>query len=152
MTAAICSGLPQPELLRRLTIHQRVIEEAMERGDVLPARFGTVLASEDEVRSFLTRWGGPFRESLARFSGLVEVEVAATWDLGRTLARLAAEPEVVAAKAEAEQARAGRAFRPAGEGRPGSSSGLSTSGAPCTRRSSCRRSARWRRASSRTPC
>ena len=51
------SGIPQQELLRRLTIHQQVIEEVMERGDVLPARFGTVLASEDEVRSILTRWG-----------------------------------------------------------------------------------------------
>ena len=97
-------GLPQQELLRRLTIHQRVIEEVMERGDVLPARFGTVLASEDEVRSILTRWGGLVRESLTRFSGLIEVEVAATWDLGRTLALIAVEPEVVAAKAAAGQA------------------------------------------------
>ncbi len=97
-------GLPQQELLRRLTIHQRVIEEVMERGDVLPARFGTVLASEDEVRSILTRWGGLVRESLTRFSGLIEVEVAATWDLGRTLALIAVEPEVVAAKAVAGRA------------------------------------------------
>lgn len=97
-------GLSQPELLRRLTIHQRVIEDAMERGDVLPARFGTVLASEDEVRSFLTHWGGHLRESLARFSGLVEVEAAATWDLGRELADIAGQPEVLSAKAAAEQA------------------------------------------------
>ena len=96
-------GLPQQELLRRLTIHQRVIEEVMERGDVLPARFGTVLASEDEVRSILTRWGG-LVQSLARFSGLIEVEAVATWDLGRTLALIAVEPEVVAAKAAAGQA------------------------------------------------
>jgi hypothetical protein len=98
-------GLPQPELLRRLAIHQRVIEEVMERGgDVLPARFGTVLASDDEVRSFLTRWGALVRESLARFSGLIEVEAAATWDLQRVLAWIALRPEVVAAKAAAEQA------------------------------------------------
>ena len=34
----------------------------------------------------LTGWGGLVRESLATFSGLVEVEVAATWDLQRVLA------------------------------------------------------------------
>jgi Gas vesicle synthesis protein GvpL/GvpF/DnaJ domain len=97
-------GLSQPELLRRLAIHQRVIEDAMSRGDVLPARFGTVLASEEEVRSFLARWGGLVRDSLARYCGLVEVEAAATWDLGRTIAEIACEPEVVAAKAAAQQA------------------------------------------------
>ncbi len=97
-------GLSQPELLRRLTVHQRVIEDAMERGDVLPARFGTVLASEEEVSSVLARWGGLVRESLARFSGLVEVEAAATWDLERTLAEVARQPEVAAAKATAERA------------------------------------------------
>lgn len=97
-------GLPQPELLRRVTIHQRVIEDAMASGDVLPTRFGTVLDSEDEVRAFLARWGGPVRESLARFSGLVEVEAAATWDLSRTLAGLASQPAIVAAKAVAQRA------------------------------------------------
>ncbi len=44
------------------------------------------------------------RESLARFSGLVEVEAAATWDLAREVALIARQPEVVAAKATAEQA------------------------------------------------
>ncbi len=98
------SGLPRPELLRRLAIHQRVIEDALERGDVLPAQFGTVLASEDEVRMLLTGWGGLVRESLARFSGLVEVEVAATWDLQRVLGDVARDPEVMKAKSVAEQA------------------------------------------------
>ena len=51
------SGLPRPELLRRLAIHQRVIEDALERGDVLPAQFGTVLSSEDEVPHALDRLG-----------------------------------------------------------------------------------------------
>lgn len=98
------SGLPQRELMRRLAIHQRVIEDAMERGDVLPARFGTVLASEAEVCSLLTSWDGMLRQSLARFSGLVEVEVAATWELDWILPEVAGEPEVAAAKAEAARA------------------------------------------------
>jgi Gas vesicle synthesis protein GvpL/GvpF/DnaJ domain len=98
------SGLSQPELLRRLTIHQRVIEDALERGDVLPAQFGTVLASEDEVRMLLTGWGKLVRTSLEQFSGLVEVEVAATWDLQRVLGNLARDPEVMKAKSAAAQA------------------------------------------------
>jgi len=98
------NGLPRPELLRRLAIHQRVIEDALERGDVLPAQFGTVLSSEDEVRMLLTGWGGLVRASLARFSGLVEVEVAATWDLQRVLGDVARDPEVMKAKSAAVQA------------------------------------------------
>jgi hypothetical protein len=97
-------GLPQPELLRSLAIHQRVIEDALGRGDVLPAQFGTVLASEDEVRMLLTGWGGLIRASLTRFSGLVEVEVAATWDLERVIGEVACDPEVMAAKSAAVQA------------------------------------------------
>jgi hypothetical protein len=98
------SGLPRPELLHRLAIHQRVIEDALERGDVLPAQFGTILASEDEVRTLLTGWGDLVRASLARFSGLVEVEVAATWDLQRVLGEVARDPEVMKAKSLAVQA------------------------------------------------
>jgi hypothetical protein len=98
------NDLPRPELLRRLAIHQRVIEDALERGDVLPAQFGTVLTSEDEVRMLLTGWGGLVRSSLTRFSGLVEVEVAATWDLPRVLAEVARDPEVAKAKSAAVQA------------------------------------------------
>lgn len=100
----VMSGMPRAELLRRLAIHQRVIEDALASGDVLPAQFGTVLASEDEVRLLLTGWGGLVRASLARFSGLVEVEVAATWDLQRVLSQAADDPEVVAAKSAAAQA------------------------------------------------
>ena len=102
--------LAQPELLRRLTIHQRVIEDALTQGDVLPAQFGTVLASEHEVRLLLAGWGGLVRSCLASFSGLVEMEVAATWDLDRTLAEIACEPEVMAAKSAAEQAPAEERF------------------------------------------
>jgi hypothetical protein len=96
--------LPQREVLDRLAIHQAVIEDAMRRGDVLPARFGTVFTSPDEIRLFLARWGGVARQALDQFAGLVEVEAAATWDLGRTLAEIAQAPEVTAAKEEALQA------------------------------------------------
>jgi len=98
------AALPRPELLRRVTIHQRVIEDVMAHGDVLPARFGTVLESEDELRSCLAHWNSLVTASLTSFCGLVEVEAAATWDLPRTLAGLADEPEVLAAKALARQA------------------------------------------------
>lgn len=104
------SDLPKQELLRRLAIHQRVIEDALERGDVLPAQFGTVLASEAEVRTLLTGWGELVRASLARFSGLVEVEVAATWDLQRVLGEVALDPEVTKAKSAAAQAPAEERF------------------------------------------
>jgi Gas vesicle synthesis protein GvpL/GvpF len=103
----VMRSLPRPELLRRLTLHQRVIEDALAGGDILPAQFGTVLAAEDEVRFLLTGWGGLVRESLQRFSGLVEAEVAATWDLQQVLAGAASDPEVIAAKAAAAQAPSG---------------------------------------------
>lgn len=103
-TGPALSGLPQRELMRQLAIHQRVIEDVMARGDVLPARFGTVLASEDEARSLLTSWDGILRQTLTRLSGMVEVEVAATWELDQVLPDVAASPEVAAAKAEAMSA------------------------------------------------
>ena len=105
----VMSGLPQPELLGRLAIHQRVIEDALASGDILPAQFGTILASRGRVRLLLTGWGGLVRASLARFSGLVEVEVAATWDLKRVLSEAASDPEVIEAKSAAAQAPARRA-------------------------------------------
>ncbi len=113
------NGLPRPELLRRLAIHQQVIEDALGRGDVLPVQFGTVLASEDEVRMLLTGWGGLVRASLTRFSGLVEVEVAATWDLERVIGEIACDPEVMAAKSAAIAGSPGRTSRSAGQRRQG---------------------------------
>lgn len=97
------SALPHPELLRRLAIHQRVAEDAMRMGDLLPVQFGTVLASQDEVRMLLTCWGGLMRASLERFAGLVEMEVAASWDLQQVLGDVASDPEVMAAKSAIAQ-------------------------------------------------
>ena len=93
--------LPRPALLQCLTIHQRVIERAMALQPVLPAKFGTVLASHGEVREALDCWQDQLAAAISQFGDAVEIEIAATWDLRRTFAEIAALPEITALSARA---------------------------------------------------
>lgn len=86
--------LAKAQVLRCLTIHQRVIEGAMTRHTVLPVKFGTVLDSRDEVAALLTRWKEPLVATLEQLSDAIEVEVAATWDLPQTFAAIARQPKI----------------------------------------------------------
>lgn len=53
--------------------HEEVIEELMNRRAVLPVRFGTMLASEDEVADMLCRAYSQFLDDIERVRGHVEV-------------------------------------------------------------------------------
>ncbi|MBI4317317.1 MAG: GvpL/GvpF family gas vesicle protein [Chloroflexi bacterium] len=90
------ADLPKAELLRCLAIHQRVIERAMEHQPTLPAKFGTVLGSTDELVTILDRWHHRLAATLHRMGGGVEIEVAATWDLPQTFGEVAREPTIAA--------------------------------------------------------
>ncbi|MEI6622606.1 MAG: GvpL/GvpF family gas vesicle protein [Actinomycetes bacterium] len=96
--------VPQNELTGRLLLHQKVIEDLMPGGSLLPVRVGTVLKDDEGVASFL---GGSQKLLLTtweQFRGTVEVDIAATWNLGEVLAQVSVDPEVVAAKAAAMSA------------------------------------------------
>lgn len=61
-----------------LWAHEAVVEQLLEAGPVLPARFGTVLAEED-LRDELERRAGEFTSALELVRGRVELGVRASW-------------------------------------------------------------------------
>lgn len=104
------NSMPKEEIIRCLLAHQAVVERIMREHAVLPVKFGTVLATSDEVRDLLSQGRQRFVDALAWIQGKVEMEVAATWDLKRVLAGIAQQEEIV-------QLRRYIAQRPAAEAR-----------------------------------
>ncbi len=93
--AQALDGLGQERLLPLLVAQQSVLEDLMQLGCVIPLRFGTSVASEDEVLALLAAGHGTFTEALQRMRGFAEYEIAAYWpDMAGVFARLAALPEV----------------------------------------------------------
>lgn len=94
-TGGSLQGASREELVHRLLRHQQVVEHCMERGGVLPVKFGTVLEGPQEVRAVLCQEQGKLREALDSMGGRVEIEVAATWEIERVLQTLSGEEEMV---------------------------------------------------------
>lgn len=114
--AALVSSMQQEELqLGRdeLLAHARILNEALDRGAVLPMRFGVVMERTDEVRErLLAEHCGELREQLAQVSGKVEIEIRATYDeptLMREIVR--ADPEVARLAKRGDQASYGERIR-----------------------------------------
>lgn len=107
--AAFCSAyrgpaiedVPQNELTGRLLLNQKVIEQLMRGGSLLPVRLGTVLDDDDAVRSLLRSSGQLLRTTCAAHVDTVEIAIAATWDLSENLVQIALDPDVLAAKSAA---------------------------------------------------
>src|SRR2546421_547883 len=83
--AALVSDIPSAEHLQlgrvELTVHRRVLDEALKRGTVLPMRFGVVLDGPDAVRrDLLEDHGEELRGQLAEMGGKVEVRVRAVYE------------------------------------------------------------------------
>jgi hypothetical protein len=73
--------LPPDDLeptLERLREHERVVEELMANRALLPVRFGSLLAGEDELRELLEARRPEFSEALDRVRGRVELGVRAS--------------------------------------------------------------------------
>jgi hypothetical protein len=61
--------------------HARVLEQALERGPVLPMRFGVVMEGDEDVRErLLEQHAEDLTDQLTRFSGKVEVNIRATYE------------------------------------------------------------------------
>jgi len=88
------SSMSKEEILRCLLIHQMVVEHVMKRHTVLPVKFGTVLATADEVPQLLAQGHSQFVEALAWFQDKVELEVVATWDMGQVLKEISNTKEI----------------------------------------------------------
>lgn len=92
---AVVSDVPEFRLdltRENLLAHQRVLEEVLNRSDVLPFSFGAIASSDDEVREVLLRDAyDALQEQLDYVRGCVELEVKAFWDEERLFAEIAEE-------------------------------------------------------------
>ena len=91
------SSMSKEEVVRCLLAHQVVVEHAARGHTVLPVKFGTVLATSDEVGSLLSQGHSQFVEALAWIRDKVEIEVTATWDKQQIFQEISTEPEIIRA-------------------------------------------------------
>lgn len=78
--------------LDNMTAHERVIEATMTRADVLPASFGIVASSDQELREqFLQREAGVLHQQLEVVKNCVELGVKALWEQDALFAEITAE-------------------------------------------------------------
>ena len=85
-----------------LLLHSKVLERALERGPVLPMRFGVVMSDAEEVRSRLLDEHGPeLRAQLAEFAGKAEIRIRATYDEESLLREVVREYPQIASLREA---------------------------------------------------
>ena len=91
-----------PELaIRRLAEHQRVLERVMDSSTVIPIKFGTCAADQEQILGILRAGREQFAQALARYAGKVELDVAALWcDLRAVLVELGDYEPVASMKAE----------------------------------------------------
>ena len=99
------------ELVRSLFIHQAVVEKIMQEHTVLPLKFGTLMAGEEEVLSFLSQGHHLLVGALARLHNMVEVEVAATWDANQVLRELAGQEDIARARTAMSTMPPGKALQ-----------------------------------------
>jgi hypothetical protein len=101
--AALVSSVPEERLRvqrRDLHAHLRALEEVFEQTTVLPCRFGTVLASEDDVRrQLLDARREELHGLLERVEGHVQLNVKAVYDEAEVLRDVvAADPRIAGAR------------------------------------------------------
>jgi hypothetical protein len=89
--------MSREELARYLVTHQTVVEQVAKRHPILPVKFGTVLATSDEVHQLLTQGHPQFSLTLLWIQDKVEVQVMASWAGGRLIKGNCAGPEMLPA-------------------------------------------------------
>lgn len=86
--------LSQADKLRCLMTHQGIIERVMKVYTILPVKFGTLVEGEDEVRGILEQGYKKLAQTLEQMDGLIEIEVAATWDLKKVIEEIGNTAEI----------------------------------------------------------
>ena len=107
--AAIVSDCP-PELKPRrrdLLAHQHVLTEMSDKRSVLPMRFGSVSASDEDVRSVLHQHADRYEDQLKRLADRVEYNVKAVHDEDAVLHQVLSEEPELRLMAEANRAAGG---------------------------------------------
>jgi hypothetical protein len=96
--AALVSPIGKTELRARdVRAHWRVLEHAFEHGTVLPVRFGTIVESEDAVRSRLLEPNEDrLTELLRAMDGLIQLNVKGRYDEESLLRQIVREEPALA--------------------------------------------------------
>jgi len=89
------ASLSKEDKLRCLMAHQEIIERVMKEYTILPVKFGTLVEGKDEIQRILEQGYSKLTQTLDEIDGLVEIEVAATWDLKKVLEEIGNEEEIV---------------------------------------------------------
>lgn len=93
--AAIMSDSPSDQYditNENVMAHESVVEEAMQRADILPVSFGTVANSDQEVQErLLQRESDELRQQLEFIKNRVELGVKALWEQAALFAQIANE-------------------------------------------------------------
>ena len=88
------ASLSKEDKLLRLMTHQETIERVMKEHSILPVKFGTMAEDEDEIRCILAQGYEKLSQALNQTNSLVEIEVAATWDLKKVLEEIGSKEEI----------------------------------------------------------
>jgi hypothetical protein len=104
--AAVVSAGPLPDYrnLKRneaahyLVAHQRVVETVMQDFPILPAKFGTVLTDETQIRRLLAQGKALFQSALHRLAFRVQMEVVVLWNPQPIFQEISQEERVVRLK------------------------------------------------------
>jgi hypothetical protein len=103
--AAVVSDAPRTrhDISRdNLLAHQRVIEEAMSRTDILPAAFGMISASDEEVREKLLRFeSDALQDALEYVRGRSQLGLTVLWNREQLFSEIVAEDETIRALRDA---------------------------------------------------
>ena len=106
IVAGRCERIPFSQVspattLQYLAGHQRVLEQVMLDGPVIPLKFGTYADDDRQILAIINCGQGEFAMALRQYAGKVEVDLAAFWtDIKCVLADIAVAPSVVALKAQ----------------------------------------------------
>lgn len=92
------AGQGREVLMPLLLAHQRLVERILAVSPVLPVRFGTQVAEEDDVHAMLVSGGPEIAAAFDRVAGCVQMEVVAKWDAAAILSEIAKEDVIVALK------------------------------------------------------
>jgi hypothetical protein len=98
LTALVSDAMrPEYEPSRaNIGVHERVVREAFERGDVLPMRFGTVARDDGSVEGFLREKHEDLAKSLEELHGRAELALKVSWvDRDAILREILEEDEVL---------------------------------------------------------
>jgi hypothetical protein len=88
------NSMTKDRVVKELFSHQKVIEKVMENHTIIPMKFGTFAADEEEVLQILKTGHRRFRETVNTMTGRIELDVVALWNKELIFKEIAEESEI----------------------------------------------------------